>query len=132
MAQRGAKPKPDHLRLVDGTHRKDRHGSKKDAEARIASGAKRFSTLRRPSFLKGEARKAWERYVDPCDWLDISKEPAAVMFCELWAEYREHPRGFLANKIAQMRSLMSELGLTDERNRGTSDSPGARDEFFDD
>lgn len=133
MARPGAKPKPAHLRVVDGTHRNTRHGDKADVQADIEEKSATFGALLRPTYLKGEARKAWERYVAPMTWLDASREPSAILFCELWQEFRDNPRGFNATKHAQLRHLMSELGLTDERNRGGATDPGAkRDEFFDD
>jgi hypothetical protein len=43
---------------------------------------------------------------------------------------RESPSRFPASKHGQMRAYMSELGLTDERNR--NDDGKQKDEFFDD
>ena len=111
MARRGARPKPAALRVVDGTHRNDRHGEP-PAEVVIGPG------LSRPSFLRGEARKCWDRYIAAAPWLDLTREPAAIAFCELWAEFRASPLDFQSARHAQMRSYMNELGLTDERNRG--------------
>ncbi len=132
MATRGAKPKPVRLRLVDGTHNVSRHGKKaaadKMAEAAIAS----FGALAKPSHLRGEAAKAWKRYIEPAGWLDGSREPSAIAFCELWAEFRFNPTGFPASKHGQLRAYMSELGLTDERNRGDVDDGQPKDEFFGD
>jgi hypothetical protein len=42
----------------------------------------------------------------------------------------EAPRMFQAAKHGQMRAYMSELGLTDERNRG-NEQGDEKDEFFD-
>lgn len=132
MAQRGTKPQPAHLRLVKGTHRSHRHGSREVAAARAAVDPELFGPISKPGFLKGEALKAWKRYVEPCYWLDASSEPSAILFCELWQEFRDSPRGFAANKYAQMRHLMQELGLTDERNRGDPAKAPGKDEFFND
>src|SRR3546814_3365713 len=63
MATRGAKPKPAHLRLVDGTHRNTRHGKKEEVAAAVEATNSIFGALHRPSYLKGEARKAWDRYI---------------------------------------------------------------------
>lgn len=131
MATRGAKPKAAHLRLIDGSHRSDRHGKKEDAAAAVEAISGIFGALQRPAYLKGEARKAWDRYIAPMTWLDASREPSAILFCELWQEFRDGPRSFNATKHAQLRHLMSELGLTDERNRGGADQAAKRDEFFD-
>jgi hypothetical protein len=130
MAVRGPRPKPAKLRLVDGTHNVTRHGpvdeAKKAADAAVAA----FGRLQRPRGLSRKAVKAWHQYIEPASWLDGSREPAAIAFCELWAEFMESPTRFPASKHGQMRAYMSELGLTDERNR-SDDAGEKRDEFFD-
>lgn len=131
MAARGAKPKAAHLRLIDGTHRTTRHGDEDEARAAVEASAAKFGRPARPKHLKGDGAAAWKRYIDPASWLDASKEPAAIAFCELWQEFRFAPTSFPAAKHGQMRAYMSELGLTDERNR-VAEVSDARDEFFDD
>ena len=123
--RRGRRPKPANLRLVTGSHRDDRHGEMP------STPAPRFPPLRKPPGLRGIAAKAWKRYIDPAGWLDLAREPAAIAFCELWAEFNERPASFPAAKHSQMRAYMGELGLTDERNRGVVDQEPA-DEFFGD
>jgi phage terminase small subunit len=130
MATRGAKPKPAHLRIVDGTRNVTRHGTEDDLR-RIAEGGKAFGKPVKPKHLKGEAAAAWKRYIEPAAWLDAAREPAAIAFCELWQEFRFAPTSFPASKHGQMRAYMSELGLTDERNRILDDSSD-KDEFFGD
>lgn len=129
MAARGAKPKPAALRLVDGTHRPFRHGVAD--KAKVEAIAERFGKLKMPRGMNGEAAKAWKTYITPASWLDAAKEPAAIAFCELWQEFRDYPRQFPASKHGQMRAYMSELGLTDERNRKGGDDGKEKDEFFD-
>ncbi len=128
MATRGAKPKPARLRLVDGTHNVTRHGPKADAE-KVAAATDGFGKLTRPAFLKGEGRRAWDRYIAPAGWLDVAREAAAIAFCELWHEFRFNSARFPAAKHGQMRAYMGELGLTDERNRGDQDDEGTDDTF---
>lgn len=117
MAARGAKPKSAHLRLVDGTHRATRHGDAAKTRKATKDVLTHFGKLACPRFLKGEALAAWKKWITPAFWLDGSKEAAAIAFCELWAEFRFGPTSFPASKHGQMRAYMSELGLTDERNR---------------
>ena len=131
MATRGAKPKPAHLRIVDGTTNVTRHGPESEARKKVEETLKAFGKLSMPKHLKGEAAKAWKRYIAPASWLDGSKEPAAIAFCELWDQFMESPAHFVAAKHGQLRAYMSELGLTDERNRGGSNTDKG-DEFFDD
>lgn len=129
MATRGVKPKPAHLRIVDGTRNATRHGSEADLRD-VAESGKAFGALIKPAHLKGEAAKAWKRYIEPAGWLDASREPIAIAFCELWQEFRDGPRAFPASKHGQMRAYMSELGLTDERNRIIDDGQRDDDEGF--
>ncbi len=130
MATKGAKPKAAHLRLIDGTHRPTRHGKADEAKQKIEAATETFAKLTRPTHLKGVGLAAWKRYIEPAWWLDGSKEPAAIAFCELWQEFRFAPVSFPASKHGQMRAYMSELGLTDERNRTALDDK-PKDEFFD-
>lgn len=129
MATRGRKPNPTHLRLIVGTHRSGRHGSRERAQKAVESAVAAFGPLTRPKGLKGEALAAWKRYIAPAGWLDGSREPAAIAFCELWAEFIREPSAFVAAKHSQMRAYMSDLGLLDERNR--PEQPEEPDEFFD-
>jgi hypothetical protein len=84
----------------------------------------------KPAHLKGEGAKAWKRYIEPAAWLDAAREPAAIAFCELWQEFRFAPTSFPASKHGQMRAYMSELGLTDERNRVLDAAKDEEDEGF--
>lgn len=131
MAARGAKPKPTHLRLVDGTHRSTRHGDREKAREKVDGSSQSFGRLEQPKGLSGNGLKAWKRYIAPATWLDGSREAAALAFCALWQEFMEAPRMFPAAKHGQMRAYMSELGLTDERKR-LNEQDEEKDEFFDD
>lgn len=133
MATRGAKPKPVTLRLVDGTHNVTRHGSRSKARKQVEESVASFGKLKLPEILKGEAAKAWKKYIAPAGWLDASKEPAAILFCQLWAESQYNPVGFPAAKHGQIRAYMAELGLTDDRNRNGDDGKKSdKNEFFGD
>jgi hypothetical protein len=128
---RGRKPKPPHLRLVDGSHRADRHGDAARIREGISAAAAAFGPVERPKRLTGFAREAWSRYIEPATWLDASREPSAIALCELWAELRTSPAQFPAAKHGQLRGYMADLGLTDERRRPTVET-SQKDEFFDD
>jgi len=131
MATRGNRPKPSHLRLVDGSHRVTRHGEEARVRQAAAADAAAFGPAAMPKNFKGAVADAWHRFIDPAIWLDKSREPAAIAFCELWAEFRTAPVRFPAAKHSQMRAYMSELGLTDPRRRRTAAQPKPADEFFD-
>lgn len=125
---RGRRPKPGHLRLVDGSHRPDRHGTRAAARATVATSAALFGPLVCPKFLRGEAAAAWKQFIAPASWLDGSREPSAIAFCELYGEMRRAPVAFSAARHSQLRAYMSELGLSDERRRPPQRE--APDEFF--
>jgi len=130
MARRGARPKAAHLRLVDGTHRTARHGNAAEAREKVQQVRGAFGPMTKPKGLKNRAGKAWDSYIMPAFWLDRPREPAAIAFCELWSEFTGSPSSFPASKHGQMRAYMSELGLTDDRNRAAPKEGGQIDEFF--
>lgn len=133
MAKPGAKPKPALLRLVDGTHRNARHGSRAEKSAEMQANLESFGRLKKPSSLKGNAAKAWKEFIEPSAWLDGSRGVAAHAFCELYGEFMDGPKFFAAAKHNQMRAYMNDLGLTDERNRGKDgDAKKPKSKFFDD
>lgn len=126
---RGRRPKPPHLRLIDGSHRKDRHGDAQKIRDGAAIVAASFGPLERPNHLKGFSKEAWGRYIEPAGWLDASRAPAAIAFCELWSELRTAPAQFPASKHTQLRGYMADLGLTDERRRPAAKSHDEDDSF---
>lgn len=127
MVTRGKKPTSKHIRLVDGTYRSDRHGPLEGDQPPATAR----EPLAMPRHLKGKAAVAWKRWITPANWLDTFREPSAIAFCMLWAEFQETPSRFVASRHAQMRAYMAELGLTDQRSRAVvADKP--KDEFFDD
>ncbi|MGM4923229.1 hypothetical protein AB8A31_10015 [Tardiphaga sp. 804_B3_N1_9] len=118
------------MRLVDGTHRPDRHGYAGAAREAVEQAASSFGPLTMPRSFKGATRDAWQRYIFPAGWLDASREPSAIAFCELWGEMRRAPLSFQAAKHSQLRAYMADLGLTDERNRPAPER-SETDEHFD-
>jgi hypothetical protein len=122
---------PAVLRIVNGTHRRDKHGDIDQAKADIKSSEESFGPLIKPKTLTPDVAACWKRMIAPARWLDGSKEAAAQAFCELYAEFLRGPQNFAAAKHGQMRAYMAELGLTDHRNRGVVEKK-QKDEFFDD
>ncbi len=131
---RGRKPKAPHLRLIQGTHRDDRHGVEAEVREAVAASATSFGPLCRPAHFKRLARTAWKQYIEPAIWLDASREASAIAFCELWQELRSAPTSFPSAKHTQLRGYMSDLGLTDKRKRPVADAKNEKekDEHFDD
>jgi hypothetical protein len=132
MASRGPKPKPAHLRLVDGTHRTTRHGNASKAREKVEEATASFGKLQMPSYVKGETAKIWKEIIAPAGWLDGSRVAAAHALCELIAEFRRKLSDFPAAKHGQIRAYLADLGLTDERNRGGEGDGKEKDPFFDD
>ena len=122
MAQPGARPKPAAQRILSGTHRATRHGDKAEALGQSEASRNAFGPLVRPDDMQDAARHAWSRYIEPCAWLDASKEPLAIAFCRLWQEFTEDPNAFTAARHGQLRLYAQELGLSDERARMAADS----------
>jgi hypothetical protein len=79
-----------------------------------------------PDDLQDAARQAWSRYIEPCVWLDASREPLAVAFCRLWQEFTDDPNASSAARHGQLRLYLQELGLSDERARTAAE--GNREE----
>lgn len=142
MATSGQRPKTSAELLIENARRTTRHGSESELRDKFDKSTSVFGKLgpMPPHFtpddpaegiLYAAARLAWARYIMPAWWMDASKEPAAIAFCELWQEFCDSPKSFSAAKHGQLRAYMNELGLTDERNRG-GDPPEQTDEFFDD
>jgi len=118
---------------VDGTTNVTRHGTEDSQREKVDQSARDFGALKRPTYFKGPALEAWKRWVAPASWLDGSREASAIAFCELWQEFRFAPTAFPAAKHGQLRAYMSELGLTDERNRVIDESKNKeKDEHFGD
>lgn len=123
---RGRKPLPPHLRLIEGTHRDDRHGT-------VSATGETTESRRpvRPGRMSRGANAAWRQFIEPAYWLDWSRTVSAAAFCELWAEFRSAPARFPSAKHSQMRGYLGDLGLTDARRRIVQKA-APKDEFFDD
>jgi hypothetical protein len=105
MAIRGRKPNP--LRLITGSHLKDRPlPPPRESESPIPGGP-----AAKPKSLKGAAGKQWDTYIARCHWLTWADGPKALMWCHLQAEYEKKPTDMIASRIAQLRALGSELGM---------------------
>lgn len=132
MARRGAKPTPPALRLIEGRMKPDKVSKSSVARARAPDARARatFGPVQCPKYFGPTERKAWEAYIAPSLWLDRSREPIAIMFCQLWAQYQVDPTSFHIAKHREMRACMAELGLTDERNRVGNPEDANEEGFF--
>lgn len=98
--------KPASVHVLNGTYRPGKHGQ----EPEIERGAPD-----KPIWLSKSAELEWDRVVpilEPAGYLAKSDAMALATYCELAAEFAAAPSEFRAGKIAQLRLLMAELGLT--------------------
>ncbi|RUT96421.1 hypothetical protein EOD10_40145 [Mesorhizobium sp. M7A.T.Ca.TU.009.01.3.2] len=103
--KRGKRPLPGRLRVIEGSYRADRHGMLTADD--VAAQERPI----KPAWMRGSESEAWDRYIEPCGWLDQFREPAAIAFCQLWVEFKTWPARFPASKHAQLRAYMSDLAL---------------------
>jgi hypothetical protein len=128
MAKRGPKQKPDHLHVVDGTRRKDRHGDPDENPEPPTN----TEGLDPPKKLSKRKQELWDQYIRWTPWLTQFDVPTAHMWVELRAEFERSPAKFVAARIGQLRALTSELGLNHLKAATSNPSTGKpNDELFD-
>jgi phage terminase small subunit len=104
-AMPGRKPKPTHLKLVQGNPGKR---PLNDAEPEPTTGCPK------PKFLKGRAAKIWDEYAPELERIGVLTAVDGHMFatwCVLAEEVERDAKGMTASRIAQMRALASSFGL---------------------
>ena len=105
FAMPGRKPKPTHLKLVQGNPGKRPLNR---AEPVPATGCPK------PKFLKGRAAKIWDEYAPELERIGVLTAVDGHMFatwCVLAEDVERDPKGMTASRIAQMRALASSFGL---------------------
>lgn len=103
---RGRKPKPTHLKLVTGNP----GGREINENEPVPSGA-----VIKPRFLTGRASKVWDEYAPGLirvGLITAADRHAFAALCCLMAEFEAEPRDMVASRIAQMRALWAEFGMT--------------------
>jgi phage terminase small subunit len=106
----GRKPKPTAIKLIQGTFNVSRANP---TEPKPELGAPD-----RPKYLKGEAKKEWDRQVGYLtrDGVLAKREHAMLAaYCVLHGQFVESVRKgtpLIASLIAQYRALATEFGLT--------------------
>ena len=143
----GRKPKPTHLKVLEGNPGK-RPLPRNEPKPRPVSP-------KRPAWLTGEARREWERLVPELSrlgLLTIVDGAALAGYCQSWADYVgavkllkakgktfESPNGYVQQRpevsIAQkslqlVKAFCAEFGLTPS-SRGRLSLPGEKDDDFD-
>jgi hypothetical protein len=107
MATRGRKPTATHLKIVTGNP--GGRPIKPDPAATIEPGAD--NGLEPPRKLLKREVELWNGFIRSAPWLTPHDTPRAFMWVKLHAEFERKPADMVASRIAQLRSLGSELGL---------------------
>lgn len=120
--------KPDHLHLLRGTFRKDRHGE---------AGAKpqpKGEIGKPPGRLDAAQRAAWREIVNqaPEGVLTGSDRLAVELAAVLLAEFRTAPAEFQAARLARLESLLSKFGMNPSDRSRLNIAPPAKRNAFDD
>ncbi len=102
---RGRRPKPLALHVVEGTFRRHRHG---DLDAVVVADLEIDPPKRLP---RKRLRELWDRYIRTAFWLTDHDGPSAYMWVVLQEEFEKNPN-MIASRIAQLRGLGAELGLS--------------------
>lgn len=105
MAVSGRKPKPAALKLVTGNPGK-RPIPEEAPEIDI-----REAPLKPHRKLTVAQKSLWDRFINTAWWLSDHDVPKAYMWVCLQSEFDKKPSDMNANRITQLRTLGSELGL---------------------
>lgn len=105
MAVAGRKPKPAALKLVTG------NPGKRPIPDEAPEIDIRESPLQPHRKLTAAQRRLWDRFINTAWWLSDHDAPKAYMWVCLQSEFDKKPSDMNANRITQLRTLGSELGL---------------------
>jgi len=105
MAIRGRKPTPFALRLITGSHLRDRPPPQQRSEPRPGG------SVERPKKMSKTAAALWDQYISRASWLTWADSPKALMWVNLQVEFLKASGKMGASRIAQLRALGSELAL---------------------
>ena len=124
MAVRGRKPKPVVLHIAEKTFRRDRHGDPTDAA--LDHQAPIDPPKRLP---RKRLRELWDRYIRTAFWLTDRDGPSAYMWVVLQEEFEKNP-DVASSRIAQLRALGAELGLSYRNNVQKPEAESDNARFF--
>ena len=100
---------PDNVHLLQGTHRKDRHGTP-DKKAKLKT---KLPVM--PKWLPARAKTEWKRITKvlaKSGLLTEADQAVLAQYCLLYGELAEWKEDFPAAKHTQLRLCQVELGLT--------------------
>lgn len=104
--------KPNNVHVLQGTYRRDKHGPKTAPVPQEAP--------EKPDWLSAQAASEWDRVVpllNAAGFLAVTDGDVLATYCELYAEFKMCPQAMQTSRVALMRTILHELGMT----------PGSRD-----
>jgi len=117
---RGKKARPD-LRVVNGTERPDRAPFIADLTPADPGDVKR------PSFVKGKAKRIWDEYAPGRIAEGFLRPEDAHLFgqlCLRLAEFEANPAAFKAADLSELRKRMEAYGMAGPASRARFKSDG--------
>ena len=72
----------------------------------------RLTDKDRPKFLAGRAAEIWAENLPRLHWLTKTDAPLFATWCQLFAEFEADPPAMQTARLAQLRLLSGDLGLT--------------------
>ena len=72
----------------------------------------RLTDVDRPKFLIGRSAEVWAENLPRLHWLTKIDAPLFATWCQLMAEFEADPAGMQTARLAQLRLLAGDLGLT--------------------
>src|SRR5690606_12320278 len=102
----GRKPKPTHLKIVEGTARRDRMPENEPIPPE--------GEIVRPAYLKYRAVELWDEYAPlliDMGTLTVVDVPNFAAWCVLMAKFEDHNGDVKASEVAQIRMLAASLGM---------------------
>jgi phage terminase small subunit len=100
--QRGRKPKPTHLKLVEGN---PGHRALPEDEPTVSGDPVR------PKWLKGRPSALWDEVLAFAYWLTVADSYKLAAWCDRQADFEKSRKDWTAADRREHRSLGSELGL---------------------
>lgn len=97
--------KPDHLHVVEGTFRPDRHG-----EPPSMQPADNPPTPMRK--LTKRKQQIWDEQIKEVPWLTTFDSMMCTVFVELYAQFEKAPVGFPTSRVNALARIANDLGLT--------------------
>lgn len=125
-------PKSASVHHLDGTYKADRHRERLANEQDNTEQMPESSPVK-PTAVKGKAVKKWTRLIELLPWLTEADSTALGQYVCLSVEWERDTDHFTAAKLAAMRKLEADLGMTlISRGKFTSPTAGNNDGHFND